>query len=818
MGKVVLNVDPLWITLLGSTGGDLRDCLTGERPFEGGAEYPKSSRLNYLAQAALWIGAVHGRDTLVSRNHEILPVEPTVFRSVLDPTSANFVDAVSQQDYILTGTDTIDPGWTLYEWPDYSDGLYTWHKPLNLEVTQKSYAWSYSYAQDFILFDVEIQNTGDTAIENAYFGLCYAPHVLFSGTEWNYYGPDDLIGFVSEIPIPTACNVTDTINLMWGADNDGDPVNGQFIDYKVKVGDEYLKSVPDVAGMFFIDYPHWSDLGPVHTSYNWWAYDWVNYDQAFDFGPQRWSSFRDFRTGRYNGYPSGDPNRYHLMSNREIDWDPAFASTISCTDPYVNCPPQDWAANIADGFFFQQVQSIGPYTIPPRASIHLAYAFVAGEDFHTDPNNIVHLPTFPTLYYNKLDFSDLFKNAMWAKWIYDNPGYDTDGDGDSGKFDICVYDSIYSNGLWIPTSADTVYYAGDGIPDWRAAAPPPPPTVWITPIIGGFHVRFNGQRSETDVDVFSKLIDFEGYRVYLGRDERESSYNLVASYDKENYDKYIWDKNSEDDTWLCLSFPFTLDSLRCLYGYTPDPCDDSLFHPLNYTRADPYRMPGFSDSIFFFRIHDYNVSELGVSTPIRKTYPDQPDPSLLPEESLPSEYYTDDGYLKYYEYEFEITGLLPTVEYWLNVTAFDFGDPKSDMPPLESSITLAAQNGFPLTPSSADPNRRGKVYVYPNPYRGDADYRDLGYEGRTEEDRPDCRVRELNFGNLPPKCKIYIYSLDGDLIRELDHDYPPDDPHAAHDSWNLITRNTQMVVTGLYYWVVEAEDGSTQMGKFVVIF
>ncbi len=736
IGRVVLNINPISVGMVtGTDDPSVRDCLTGERIFDGGVEYPKGSRLNYLAQFGLWVGAVHNRDTLVSRVLEILSTEYPEYRSTLDPSSICFTGAVSQQDYILVGSDTVDAGWSSLEEPDYSDGLLTWHKPINVEITQKSYAWSYSYAEDFILFDVEIQNTSDTAIENAYLGLCYTPRCRFVGTDWNYWGPDELIGLVEEVRIPTACNVTDTINLMWGADNDGDPVNGEFVDVKVQVGQDYLKSVPDVAGMFFIDYPGWSDLGPVHTSYNWWAYDWVNYDQAFDFGPQKWASFRDFRTGRNNGYPSGDPNRYHLMSNREIDWDPAYAATISCSDPYWNCPPQDWAENIADGFHFQQVQSIGPYTIPPGASVHLAYAFVAGEDFHTDPNNIAYLPNVPDRYYANLDFSDLFKNATWAKWIYDNPGYDTDGDGDSGKFDICVHDSTYTNGVWTPTSADTVYYAGDGVPDWRAAAPPPEPTIWVTPIINGFHVRFNGSRSETDVDVFSKLIDFEGYRIYLGRDERESSYNLVASYDRENYDKYIWDKTSEDDAWPCLSVPFTLDSLRCLYGLSLDPCDDSLFDPLDYTRTSPYRLDGFSDSLFFFLPHDYNAYELGVTTPIRKIYPDEPDPALIPEDDLTPDNYTDDGYLKYYEYEFEIENLLPTVVYWLNVTAYDFGDPKSDMPPLESSVTLGAQNGFPLSPSSADPNRNSKVYVYPNPYRGDADYRGLGYEG-THRGRP----------------------------------------------------------------------------------
>ena len=85
------------------------------------------------------------------------------------------------------------------------------------------------------------------------------------------------------------------------------------------------------------------------------------------------------------------------------------------------------------------------------------------------------------------------------------------------------------------------------------------------------------------------------------------------------------------------------------------------------------------------------------------------------------------------------------------------------------------------------------------------------------EDRPDNRVREVNFENLPPKCTISIYSLDGDLVRSIDHDIPESDPNYHHDSWDLITRNTQEPVSGLYYWVVEASDGRTQIGKLVLI-
>ena len=254
--------------------------------------------------------------------------------------------------------------------------------------------------------------------------------------------------------------------------------------------------------------------------------------------------------------------------------------------------------------------------------------------------------------------------------------------------------------------------------------------------------------------------------------------------------------------------------MRCLYGSS---CEDTSFNPLDYTQISPYVHPDHPDSIFYFEPHDYNTCETGHNTPITKTYPNELDPTTYPADAIPQEAYTDDGYLKYYEYELTIENLLPTVPYFVNVTAFDFGDARVNMVPLETSVTVGAKSAYPLGLFDATGGGNSKVYVYPNPYRIDADYRDRGLEGRAIDDRPDYRVRALNFGNLPPKCTIYIYSLDGDLIRELDHDFDPNDPNSSHDSWNILTRNTQMVVTGLYYWVVEAEDGNVQMGKFVVI-
>ena len=50
-------------------------------------------------------------------------------------------------------------------------------------------------------------------------------------------------------------------------------------------------------------------------------------------------------------------------------------------------------------------------------------------------------------------------------------------------------------------------------------------------------------------------------------------------------------------------------------------------------------------------------------------------------------------------------------------------------------------------------------------------------------------------------AKISIFSLSGDLIKEIKHTNG-----SANEYWDLITRNNQSVVSGLYVYVVEAPD------------
>jgi hypothetical protein len=107
------------------------------------------------------------------------------------------------------------------------------------------------------------------------------------------------------------------------------------------------------------------------------------------------------------------------------------------------------------------------------------------------------------------------------------------------------------------------------------------------------------------------------------------------------------------------------------------------------------------------------------------------------------------------------------------------------------------------------------VYVFPNPYRLDDNYYAHGFENRLDETGPD-KARNLYLANLPNPCTISVYSLDGDLIKRMEHNEPGTSGKTSVHRFDLVSRNREAIVSGLYYWVVESEHG-TQMGKLVVI-
>jgi hypothetical protein len=209
-------------------------------------------------------------------------------------------------------------------------------------------------------------------------------------------------------------------------------------------------------------------------------------------------------------------------------------------------------------------------------------------------------------------------------------------------------------------------------------------------------VRWNGHEAETSVDWFSRNSEFEGYHAYLSTIGSVGSFARVGSYDVEDYCRYRWDFDLDD--WTRLPYRFMIDEVMCRYA--PFGCDDQNWHPMDYSRQQPFVMTGFTDSLFYFEPILVNASEFGLETPFTKRFP----AALCPTYGWPSEvpddsvdfYLTDDGYFKYYEYEFMIDELLPGQTYWIAITSYEYGSLAGDIEPSESNVAVVAQTAVPM--------------------------------------------------------------------------------------------------------------------------
>jgi hypothetical protein len=151
--------------------------------------------------------------------------------------------------------------------------------------------------------------------------------------------------------------------------------------------------------------------------------------------------------------------------------------------------------------------------------------------------------------------------------------------------------------------------------------------------------------------------------------------------------------------------------------------------------------------------------------------------------------------------------------YFYAVTAFDINllDEKDPFTGERFVLSLecrhVATEGQGVVPGDAAVPYSGDAYVVPNPYYGSAPW-DLVPNPR------DPTGTHVDFMNLPKgEWTIRIYSLAGDLVRVLQNDGAQDIGQAR---WDLVSRNGQDIVTGIYLFSVESRYG-TQVGKFAIL-
>ena len=142
------------------------------------------------------------------------------------------------------------------------------------------------------------------------------------------------------------------------------------------------------------------------------------------------------------------------------------------------------------------------------------------------------------------------------------------------------------------------------------------------------------------------------------------------------------------------------------------------------------------------------------------------------------------------------TSLKDGTDYYFAVTSYavNQASPTNKVleSPLKAVIVRPQRLASAVTPSM--------IRVVPNPYYAHSDY---------EQNQFSRRIRFLN---LPAICTIRIYNLAGQLVTTLQKN----DPSTSILTWDIQTRNSLPVASGVYVYHVESPGGGNIVGRLVV--
>jgi len=99
----------------------------------------------------------------------------------------------------------------------------------------------------------------------------------------------------------------------------------------------------------------------------------------------------------------------------------------------------------------------------------------------------------------------------------------------------------------------------------------------------------------------------------------------------------------------------------------------------------------------------------------------------------------------------------------------------------------------------------GKLYVAPNPLILSSSFGGSTTQGDIKD--------EIGFYGLPQHCTIRVFSYSGQLVGTIEHN-----SNTYSNEWFQISRNSQRIASGVYFYIVEDhDDGTRATGKFVII-
>ena len=470
--------------------------------------------------------------------------------------------------------------------------------------------------------------------------------------------------------------------------------------------------------------------------------------------------------------------------------------------PMFDTPVTRWGATKKDGWFGEDVGADAMFgdVMSDPFCWWLDAAYPGPDDGEGDFEMTTFTNPVADCYGDEATTEDMLLPFGRKEWSgdYGPTGNSEDGEGYGYMVKYDKLDGVYQQGTWVRYGFDNGRLdAGDGVPDFTSPPPPPSPKITVTEIDNEVIVEWCSHEFYTSedgsvgvagpeftYDPYTRLYDFEGYSIELSPDRQLKNFTTLFSVDKLNYSyQNVADVND--------------------YMDNPIPADTLTAHPEDYPAMQTlngkiYSLVPYGDNRDLMQ--DYHLEGFFSYSCITATSP-----------------YPEWGDIRYYKFVLH-NQTIAQMKY-IAVTAKDFGAPKMGVPAIKSSPESNATATVTANLTTTD-----DVIVVPNPYRGDVDYRDMGWEDNDGQYVYAEEYRKIAFLNIPDRCVIRIYTLAGDLCKVITHNgYSDSDTPYWYGKngayWNLINDNNQAVMSGIYLFSVQDADKKKDdfVGKFVII-
>ncbi len=729
------------------------------------------------------------------------------------------------------------------------------HTPMNLELVQQSYQWENDLVDDFVGFEYTITNIGVTDVENVYIGFFADSDIASRGSSGG--ADDDMAG--------SWPNTKGKPGLVRASDNSFVPIQVGYMYDAAESG-----RLDGYYGILFLGH----DVDPAGirapTSVGMRTFQSFTGQASFEQGgdptndDERYqllsAPLEDWdgntlpgKQGDFRFLVSAGPFKV-LSPGDKLQFQVGMVMGPGLSGLLANC------AEAALTWYGIYVDKIGPQMTHGNQELNPGQlgreTMLCRQDF---PSGV-----FDNFYPDYGDTSCLDQEWLLNQpRIQDDEVFDIEIDGQTKQcamfnmdncFEcarqlgyICGPDDFKAPAKWTcndPNISDEEKAACTGVDNketqihWLVGMAPPPPGLRLWPADSRVHVYWD-DLSQVTKDIRLQKVDFESYRIWradnwdrpfgssLINGPESNLWQLIAEYDV--VDSFITYRDVDNVTYtdtIPLGANTGLDAIEYRPRVLDDPRFDGLAEAMQaIVDADPegelLNRPDLRDS---------EGREIPEYSSLLKweTYPDvldtffavayrAPNDSLGIKEKHSTQYYEyidrdiHNGFIYFYSVTASDHAMLPDgTVIGGHVNRFPTGPGLVGDP--GSSFTNAVPGGKSQTAEERD-KFGANIYVYPNPATRDAlaEYQQLFPNG---DDPTGVRV---TFTNLPAAHNtISIFTASGDLVQTLVHDGTTGQGHV---SWNLMSRNGQEIVSGVYLYSVQSDDDrfGDFVGKFVVV-